>query len=1212
MRLKGFLAFIIVFIMLITNCIPVLNTIVYATGDEKKIIFENYSSLNMDGETIVGINYQFQYGEEQKTVTLNLYNEDNSEAEYLTREDSGKIKVDAILNKDTVKGAYVTVTSEDGEIDFSRIKVNLLGEFLEVNEGKVQVPNQVRYFEEENGQNIEKWGDIDDWEVWIGDVTYQINNGALEFCLAEGDSVEGNVISYSNGYQVTVEVLDNEYDGEFTLNGNNNVELQNISRGTDVKFELTGVPEGFEETYDQEDETKLNNPTLQIGNAREWFYIVEDKYTYTRSIQYMDSNVIQIMLNDEENGGNQGGNNPQIELGALEFYLNEGDSVEGNVISYSNGYQVTVTVLDNEYDGEFTLNGNNNVELQNISAGTDVKFELTGVPEGFEETYDQEDETKLNNPTLQIGNAREWFYISNNKYTYTKNIQFNNGNIISVMLNNEENGGNQGGEENLDSVAYINLSVSGVELENPYGNSATEIRVSVNDFDGESSEIDPENVTNTYTTVDGEQRVASLTTIEPIAIPYNSNGDNQKVIIGIGAQWNTYLTDVTINDVSFENDLPKTKDELIEYYQGQTIKLYFEVDKTEDNIYDVEIEGRKQTGDEVIMGNFLWNYDPNSNACEDDKIPNAKLEFVKAEYNGETYDSVEEINEMGGVYHWQDAERKAVYTENDSAWGEATFPVGTELTVRLIPDEGYQLTTFALCGQPFEPGETPCVYTFEITGGNFHLEARFTREENSVITGSQKIQEGSIILSQNTFNNGTAKLEINDVNNLSNNSINGFKQEAEKGGYTVDNYIDLSLFNTIYKGGKKDQNGNFESWDTSVENLNGDAEITLKLNENMSDKYVAIIHETHDGNYEFIDTEYNEGNNTITFNTNSFSNYSIISKEKPKTVELKTTSYTYDGKEKKPGVVVKDAEGKEIASSNYTLTYTNNKNVGTGKVTVTFDGNHYKGSITKTFIINAKNISTVTVPTVGNKAYTGNQIKPTLTIKDGSTTLKNGADYTLSYSNNTNTGKATITITGKGNYKGTKKVTFRIIPAKVKNLKVKSQNQTTITLSWTKNGGNVTGYKVYRYDSKNKKYVYVGKTTNLTYAIKNLNAGTTYKLKVVAYKTIDSNDYGSAINEINASTKTKTPTVKSTSVGKQYITVRWAKVSGANGYEVQYATKADFSDGKIVTRNSSATAAQIKGLKSNKKYYVRVRTYRTVNGKKIYSSYSPKKYNIVK
>ena len=85
----------------------------------------------------------------------------------------------------------------------------------------------------------------------------------------------------------------------------------------------------------------------------------------------------------------------------------------------------------------------------------------------------------------------------------------------------------------------------------------------------------------------------------------------------------------------------------------------------------------------------------------------------------------------------------------------------------------------------------------------------------------------------------------------------------------------------------------------------------------------------------------------------------------------------------------------------------------------------------------------------------------------------------------------------------------------------------------------------------------------------------------------------------------KTP-IKKLSKGKKKFTVTWAKVSGVKGYQIQYS-----SDKKLKKNNKSVTVtkqkitkATVKKLKSKKKYYVRVRTYKTVNGKKIYSSWS--------
>ncbi len=76
-------------------------------------------------------------------------------------------------------------------------------------------------------------------------------------------------------------------------------------------------------------------------------------------------------------------------------------------------------------------------------------------------------------------------------------------------------------------------------------------------------------------------------------------------------------------------------------------------------------------------------------------------------------------------------------------------------------------------------------------------------------------------------------------------------------------------------------------------------------------------------------------------------------------------------------------------------------------------------------------LSAATVNVIEDKTYTGAAITPKPVVKMGSTTLVEGTDYTLAYSNNVNVGTATITITGKGNYTGTKTVTFDIVEPEV-------------------------------------------------------------------------------------------------------------------------------------------------------------------------------------
>ena len=158
-------------------------------------------------------------------------------------------------------------------------------------------------------------------------------------------------------------------------------------------------------------------------------------------------------------------------------------------------------------------------------------------------------------------------------------------------------------------------------------------------------------------------------------------------------------------------------------------------------------------------------------------------------------------------------------------------------------------------------------------------------------------------------------------------------------------------------------------------------------------------------------------------------------------------------------------------------------------------------------------ITKATVSGISTKAFTGKAITQNVTVKVGNTVLKNGTDYTVSYSNNKKVGKATVKITGKGKYGGVITKTFKINPAK---------------------------QQIQKLTAKSKAFF-----------------------------------------------------------------VDWAQKGSATGYEIQYATNSKFTGAKKVTiTNNKTDKITVSKLSGNKKYYVRVRSYTTVGGTKYYGSWS--------
>ena len=138
--------------------------------------------------------------------------------------------------------------------------------------------------------------------------------------------------------------------------------------------------------------------------------------------------------------------------------------------------------------------------------------------------------------------------------------------------------------------------------------------------------------------------------------------------------------------------------------------------------------------------------------------------------------------------------------------------------------------------------------------------------------------------------------------------------------------------------------------------------------------------------------------------------------------------FAYDGTTKTPTLAVK-YNGKEVHSGDYKVQYSSDTRANAGTYTVLVTYQDLQGIAT--FIIEPKaiNDSSVTVENIAQQEYTGSELRPGVTIKDGEKTLNLNADYVVSYSNNTNVGGgAAVTIQGIGNYKASTSKTFQIVP----------------------------------------------------------------------------------------------------------------------------------------------------------------------------------------
>lgn len=275
------------------------------------------------------------------------------------------------------------------------------------------------------------------------------------------------------------------------------------------------------------------------------------------------------------------------------------------------------------------------------------------------------------------------------------------------------------------------------------------------------------------------------------------------------------------------------------------------------------------------------------------------------------------------------------------------------------------------------------------------------------------------------------------------------------------------------------------------------------------------------------------------------------------------------------------------------------KNIGTATITAkTSAGKSAKCSVKITAPISDMKFSAIS-----DHYYTGKAIKPAITVTNGTQKLVEGTDYTVSYSSNTSVGTAQVTVKGKGYYTGVKKLTFKICPAAIKGEKAAAAGPKTIKLSWNKYSG-ATGYYVYRYDLAKGDWVLAADVKTNSCKVENLTSSKSYSFRVKAYVVKDGVKYtGKSCATFRAATNPLQSTVSlSKSSGK--ILVKWNAQTRANGYQIYISKTGVTGTFKLVKTVNSPTTAKALISGTSGANYIKVRAYKTVDGKRQYGSFS--------
>lgn len=405
--------------------------------------------------------------------------------------------------------------------------------------------------------------------------------------------------------------------------------------------------------------------------------------------------------------------------------------------------------------------------------------------------------------------------------------------------------------------------------------------------------------------VDGLDRVYDENIHDDIVKPktsitYNCNAEATNVEFKFTNLINQRYTSISINGEDYSSQIPgyngagnKTDDVISAEVlaamgeSGQIVEFKFDVPKAD--AYTIVVAKKDIDDNDKAywpVGNFLWSHLEQA-AGSDDYLDHGKLTFVSLKYAGNTYGSLQALSDANKPY--------LLFGEfNSGKEGSATLPAGAELTVKLIPEYGYQLTSFTINGGNFTPGSEVGVYTFTIPNGNFHLGAHFTQSNDKVVVESATgVTDAKMENCNGIIDSGNLELTVKNasLNDAQKNTI--MASDAGK-GVNVDKWLEVNLDQIVNKGTEND------SWRVEKKELNQKIKVTLYVGTLDSNKEYVVVreHKNSDSSveYEKILATYDPVAGTLTFESDKFSNYAVGTKATAQDV-LATLNGTWDGGE---------------------------------------------------------------------------------------------------------------------------------------------------------------------------------------------------------------------------------------------------------------------------------------------------------------------------
>ena len=295
------------------------------------------------------------------------------------------------------------------------------------------------------------------------------------------------------------------------------------------------------------------------------------------------------------------------------------------------------------------------------------------------------------------------------------------------------------------------------------------------------------------------------------------------------------LLDESVTSVSIYAQLEKKDEYEIQFYGAQTAGTSEDTAITVNGTQHIQIDRKCLT--------VTWAYDDTYG--EDGRIEHGTAEIIKI--NGQDVSQMTFSNFANNP--------------GDKSGGHLAVKRDDVVTIKLIPDYGYQLSGASINGVTLAPQTEVSTFTFKMPDTNVHFKGIFTQTSDEINTSATKVSSASFENGANAAPSGNLRLTVADSNEDTTNAL------AQVANAVSAEAVNLTLDQIVSKG-------NGTNWETPVTQFSQPVKMKLKVADYDTAAGYEVVRE-HNGNLTKLTTSVSE-DGTLTFETNQFSTYFIV------------------------------------------------------------------------------------------------------------------------------------------------------------------------------------------------------------------------------------------------------------------------------------------------------------------------------------------------